>query len=131
MHLLDEGVGSQALVNAALGLVGRIALSGKADAGTVAAALRTAEGRVHTGICLDLACGIGFCAEAGAVAEMLKARERRVMEIVAVNRDRILPPCGRCRELLVQVSEENVGARVIVSRHEWRSLAELLPERWM
>ena len=38
-------------------------------------ALETASGNVYTGINLDLACGIGFCAEHSAVAEMLKARE--------------------------------------------------------
>ncbi|HVK05414.1 MAG TPA: cytidine deaminase [Armatimonadaceae bacterium] len=85
-------------------------------AGTVACALLTAAGNVYTGINIDLACGIGFCAEHAAVAAMLNARETRVAVIVAVNhRGRILPPCGRCRELLAQVDRANrAGCRVLL-----------------
>jgi len=75
-------------------------------AGNVACALSTEDGNIYTGICLVLACGIGFCAEHAAVAEMLKARETVIDYIVAISADRILLPCGRCRELLIQVSEK-------------------------
>lgn len=44
-------------------------------AGSVSCALMTNAGTIFTGICLDLACGIGFCAEHAAIAETLKARE--------------------------------------------------------
>ena len=39
--------------------------------------LRTAAGKVCTGISLKLDCGIGFCAEHSAIAAMLKYRETR------------------------------------------------------
>ena len=39
-------------------------------AGSVGAALLTDKGNVYTGICIDIACGIGFCAEHSAIAEM-------------------------------------------------------------
>jgi hypothetical protein len=45
------------------------------ESGGVAAAILTASGAVYTGICIDARCGMGFCAEHSAVAEMLKARE--------------------------------------------------------
>ena len=38
---------------------------------TVAAALVTAESNVFTGVCIDTACSLGFCAEYAAIAEML------------------------------------------------------------
>ena len=129
-HRLDTGVGSQALVDAARARVGRVALSGKGDAGTVAAALRTRDGHVHTGICLDLPCGLGACAEYAAVAEMLKTGETDIEEIVAVNRHRILPPCGRCRELLVQLSVANLGTHVVLDTSTSTTLERLLPARW-
>jgi cytidine deaminase len=52
------------------------------------------KNNVYSGICLDYACGLGFCAEHAAVAEMLKHRETQIVKIVAVNKERILSPCG-------------------------------------
>jgi cytidine deaminase len=100
-------------------------------AGSVAAALRTSKGNIYTGICLDLGCGIGFCAEHAAVAEMLKARETEIVMIVAVGDGVILPPCGRCRELLVQVNRSNMGTQVVLPGKRIQALRELLPEHWL
>jgi cytidine deaminase len=90
----------------------------------------TAKGNLYTGICLDLACGIGFCAEHAAIAEMLKARETIIDRIVAMGSAGIKIPCGRCRELMVQVSRENLKTRVIVDDKSILTLGELLPHLW-
>ncbi len=99
-------------------------------AGAVSAALLTEDGNVYTGVCVDLACGIGFCAEHAAVAEMLKNRETVVRKMVAVNERGILPPCGRCRELLAQVDRRNFSCEVILPG-EGRTLGDLLPDHWI
>ena len=97
---------------------------------TVAAALVTAESNVFTGVCMDTACSLGFCAEHAAVAEMLKARQSQVRMIAAVNKDgRVLPPCGRCRELLWQVDDRNRNTWVLLGAEEGARLHELLPRR--
>jgi cytidine deaminase len=112
--------------------VGEFELSRKSfSAGAVSAALITAEGNIYTGICVDLACGIGFCAEHSAVAEMLKSRETEIKAVVAVSESRILPPCGRCRELMVQVNAKNKDADVIVGPDKTIKLRELLPNGWL
>ena len=80
------------------------------EAGGVAAALVTDKGNVYRGVCIDTACSLGFCAEHAAVAAMLTAGEDRVEKIVAVgSQGVIMPPCGRCRELLMQLG--NPGGR--------------------
>jgi cytidine deaminase len=99
-------------------------------AGAVGCALITRRGNLYTGICLEVACGIGFCAEHGAIAEMLKARETVIDRLVAVGARGILMPCGRCRELMVQVSRENVQTQVVVDAQIALPLGELLPHRW-
>lgn len=66
-----------------------------------------------------------------AVAEMLKARETAIDMIVAVGEGVILPPCGRCRELLAQVDASNLGTQVILPGKRIRPLRELLPEHWL
>jgi len=112
--------------------VGEFELSRKSfSAGAVSAALITAQGNIYTGICVDLACGIGFCAEHSAVAEMLKSRETEIKAVVAVSESRILPPCGRCRELMVQVNAKNKDADVIVGPDKTIKLRELLPNGWL
>jgi cytidine deaminase len=121
------------LIARAGAVAGKFSLGGfvSNSAGEVAAALVTPGGKVYTGICIDVACSLGFCAEHAAIAEMLKARETRVEKIVAVRQDgAILPPCGRCREMLVQIDPANVRTEVIVEGGETVTLADLLPHRW-
>jgi cytidine deaminase len=100
-------------------------------AGSVAAALVTEKGNIYTGICLDLACGVGFCAEHAAIASMLLNRETVITKIVAVAQDRILAPCGRCRELMVQVDRRNNECEVLLPDGTSRKLKELLPNSWL
>lgn len=97
------------------------------SAASVASALLTEAGNVYTGVCLDVACGIGFCAEHAAVAAMLQGRETVVAKIVATTASEILPPCGRCRELLVQVDRRNLACEVMVGPGRSVLLREILP----
>ena len=101
------------------------------SAATVASAIRSSSGHIYTGVCIDLSCGIGFCAEHAAAAEMIKAGETVVDTIVAVAEDGILSPCGRCREFLLQVDTRNANARVIMRDGEAIQLKELLPHHWL
>ncbi len=120
-----------ALVAAARNVTGNFPLSPDGfAAGGVGAAILTADGNVYTGICIDVACGIGFCAEHAAIAEMLKHRETHIVAVVAVTEDTILPPCGRCREFMMQIDRRNAAADVMVNRDTVVKLASLLPYYW-
>lgn len=106
-------------------------LSQEAEAGGVGAAVLTESGRVYTGVCIDTSSSMGFCAEHAAAAAMITAGESRVVKMVAVNWDgAILPPCGRCREFISQLDEENPKAEVLVARGTVMTLRELLPFDW-
>ena len=62
---------------------------------------------------------------------MLKHHEARVRAVVAVNDDGVvLPPCGRCRELIYQIDPANLDTDVVVARDEVVKLRELLPHPW-
>ncbi len=100
--------------------------------GDVGAALRTPPGDVFTGVSIDTGSGTGFCAEHAAIAAMVTAGQYRIAEIVAVWRDDVdrryvVPPCGRCREFMRQIDEQNLDAKVILGPDEAKSLRELLP----
>jgi len=106
-------------------------LSEHAEAGGVGAALLAESGRVYTGVCIDTACSMGFCAEHAAAAAMIAAGESRVARMVAVDSDgRIVPPCGRCREFISQLHDGNLDTEVMVGDGSVCTIRELLPHDW-
>jgi len=106
-------------------------LSESAEAGSVGAALLSESGRIYTGVCIDTACSMGFCAEHAAAAAMVTAGENRVLKMVAVGSDgRVLPPCGRCREFISQLHDDNLHTEVMLPGDIILTLRELLPHDW-
>jgi cytidine deaminase len=106
-------------------------LSNEVDAGGVAAALLTDSGAVYTGVCIDTACSMGFCAEHAAAAAMVTAGENRVLKMIAIGWDgKILPPCGRCREFISQLHDDNLNTEVLVAEGVTVTLRDLLPYDW-
>jgi len=122
----------QELIEAARSVQGTIELrKPEFTAASVGAAIRASSGTIYTGVSIHLACGVGFCAEHSAVAEMLKGRETEIQAVVSVSAESILPPCGRCRELMMQLDEKNAEAIVVLSDGRALKLGELLPDHWL
>jgi cytidine deaminase len=116
------------LYDAAKSVINPRKLSGSAEAGGVGAALLSDSGALYTGVCIDTQSSMGFCAEHAAAAAMVTAGENRVVRMVAVGRDgRVMPPCGRCREFIRQLHDENLDAEVMVGAGVVVRLRELLP----
>ncbi len=106
-------------------------LSEECTAGEVSSALISATGKLYTGTSISAACGIGFCAEYGAVAHMVSCGETRIQKLVAVSGEgKLMPPCGRCRELLYQIDHQNLKAEILLEADKTVTLEDLLPERW-
>ena len=106
-------------------------LSTTAEAATVAAAILTSTGNIYTGVSIETACSMGFCAEHAAAAAMITAGESHIIKMVAINkRGNILPPCGRCREFIAQLNDENIHANILINRQHSLTLNELLPYDW-
>ena len=122
----------QELVEAARAVQGTFQLTkSEFTAASVGAALRTEAGAVYTGVSIHLACGVGFCAEHAAIAEMVKNREVEIASIVSVNASEVIPPCGRCRELMAQLSVKNGDTQVVLPGMKVLPLRELLPAHWL
>ena len=110
----------------------------------VGAALRTSGGQTFSGIHFETATGFAnVCGEVAAICCMVAAGHRDLEIVAAVWRDPegqhyLLPPCGRCREV---ISDFNPQAWVIVTTmsDHWDAaaiqhpmkvrVAELLPLR--
>lgn len=105
-------------------------LSRSTYAGAVAAVILTDKGNVYKGVCIDSPCSMGFCAEHAAIAAMITAGESKIVKLVAVfETGEIVPPCGRCREFISQIHDENVQCEVQL-KDKIVTIADLLPERW-
>jgi len=119
------------LINHAMTVLDPRQLSTTAEAATVAAAILTASGNVYIGVSIETACSMGFCAEHAAAAAMITAGESQIVKMVAINkRGNILPPCGRCREFIAQLNDDNIHAKILINRQHFLTLNELLPYDW-
>ncbi len=116
------------LIETARALVTEMDLGEGNSASGVGAAIRTVDGNVYTGVCIDLGSGLGFCAEVAAMAQMVTNRETQIDTVVAVTFEGILPPCGRCRETMTQIDPRNIDCTVIISESEDVRLRDLLPK---
>ena len=97
---------------------------------SVASALLTEKGNVYVGVCIDTPSGMGFCAEHSAIAQMITNEESRIIKIVAVGEEgKIYSPCGRCREFIYQINNENLDTEILVDNNKVVKLYELLPYR--
>ncbi len=120
------------LIDKAHSVTGVYKPSRECESGSVGAAILTRAGNVYTGVCIDASCGIGFCAEHSAIAEMLKHHESEIEMLAAVNlKKEPATPCGRCRELIYQINPANAATKIILSQQETITLKELLPLHWL
>ena len=118
------------LINKAESVLNSRQLTSGSWAGSVAAALLSENGNIYTGVCIDVCSGMGFCAEHSAIAAMITAGESRIMKIVAITKEGIVAPCGRCREFINQIHEDNINTQVMLTEDKIVTLRELLPYRW-
>lgn len=120
------------LISRATAVLNPRRLSPTVEVAGVGCALRTSTGAIYLGVCIDTSCSMGFCAEHAAIASMITNRESRIETIVAVNWDgAVLPPCGRCRELIYQVDPGNAETRVLLPNDRVTTVRALLPDHWL
>ena len=96
---------------------------------TVACALRTTDGKVFTGVNIEAmhSSPCSMCAEYPAIGAMYADAGAAIETIVAVDDEgKILPPCGRCREMIRQFGNPYVllqqGKEILKT-----PLSELIP----
>jgi cytidine deaminase len=106
------------------------------DTSDVGAALFTSKGNLYRGVCVGFHCGIDSCGEYQAIGSMISNGEKEIRTIVAVkldaksNKHRVIPPCGKCREMIWQACKKNHHTEVIVSESKKVKLKKLLPHAW-
>jgi cytidine deaminase len=108
------------------------------DISEVSAAVRTSRGSEFFGLSVDARTStVGMCAEFSAIGSMLTDGESNIRTMVAISysgkgRYRILPPCGKCRDLAREFGDPYVILQKGKSFGEPRKvrLSELIPAPW-
>ena len=110
-------------------------ISDYVEAGGVAAALLSASGKIYTGVCIDTCSTLGICAERNAIFNMITNGESVIKKVLAIMPDgKQGPPCGACRELIVQIIPDDYKEIEILLDYEKKrivKLGEINPERWI
>jgi cytidine deaminase len=89
----------------------------------VGAAALTDDGRIVTGVNVENASfGLTFCAEVSLIGGLVTGGGGRLVALVATDENgRLLSPCGRCRQILIEM-----GGPDLAVNETWTA-ATLLP----
>jgi cytidine deaminase len=80
----------------------------------VGAAILAANGQIYSGCNVENAAyPVGTCAEAGAIAAMVRDGVRQIQEVLVIGRgDQLCTPCGGCRQRIREFAGPNAKIHV-------------------
>ena len=97
----------------------------------VGAAVRAEDGSIHGGCNVEnVAYPQGTCAEAGAIAAMVAAGGKRILECVVIGPGpELITPCGGCRQKLREFATDDLPVHLCGpdGLHRTVTLGQLLP----
>jgi cytidine deaminase len=141
MNITELSEADRALLQHAIDAADRLYVHGIQEVG---AAVRTSSGQIFAGIHFETATGFAnVCGEVAALCCMVAAGHRDLETVAAVWRDPagkhyLLPPCGRCREVISDFNPQAWVIMTTISDH-WDAaaieqpvkvcVADLLPRR--
>ena len=114
--------------NAAKAVVNPKKISEQICSGGVGAAVVTKKGNIYTGVNIDTDCSLGMCAERNAISTMITNGEFEIKMVAAVDKKgRVLPPCGACREFMMQLKNSSDIEVLVDNNGTVVKLKDLMP----
>ena len=105
------------------------------EAGSVASAILSADGKIYTGVCIDTCSTLGICAERNAIFNMITNGEQKIKRVLTIMPNgKTGTPCGACRELLIQLMPNDYKEIEIMLDYENKKvimLGEITPNWWI
>lgn len=97
----------------------------------VGACLRASNGELFSGCNVEnVSYGMSLCAEAGALAAMIRGGQQRWSEVLVISSGNLLcSPCGACRQRLAEFALPDSVCHLCTLAGDYRlvSMAELFP----
>ena len=116
------------LYNAARSVVNPKKISEQICSGGVGAAVISKKGSIYTGVCIDTDCSLGMCAERNAISTMITNGEFEIEMVAAVDKSgNVLPPCGACREFMMQLKNSSDIKVLVDNKGTVVKLKDLVP----
>lgn len=116
------------LYNAAKSVTNPKKISEQICSGGVGAAVITKKGSIYTGVCIDTDCSLGMCAERNAISTMITNGEFEIEMVAAVDkRGNVFPPCGACREFMMQLKNSSDIKVLVDNKGTVVKLKDLVP----
>ena len=101
-------------------------ISNYIEAGGVAAAIESTSEKIYVGVCVDTPCTLGICAERNAMFNMITNGENKIKRVLAIMPDgRCGPPCGACREFMVQLMPNDYKDIEIMVDYKTKKIVKL------
>lgn len=117
--------------NAAKTVVNPKRISEQMCSGGVGAAVVSKKGNIYTGVCIDTDCSLGMCAERNALSTMITNGEYEIKMVAAVNKKgQVLPPCGACREFMMQLKNSSDIEVLVDNNGTVVKLKDLMPHSY-
>ena len=105
------------------------------EAGSVASAILSADGKIYTGVCIDTCSTLGICAERNAIFNMITNGEQKIKRVLTIMPNgKTGTPCGACRELLIQLMPNDYKEIEIMLDYENKkviTLGEITTNWWI
>lgn len=118
----------QKAYDAAKAVINPKKISEQICSGGVGAAVVAKSGNIYTGVCIDTDCSLGMCAERNAISTMIANGEFEIKMVAAVNKNgEVLPPCGACREFMMQMKNSSDIEILIDNNGTVVKLKDLMP----
>lgn len=97
----------------------------------VAAALRSEDNHIFVGCNVENASfPVGVCAEGGALSALVVAGQHKIKEgLILVTSNNLCPPCGACRQRLVEFADPSVIIHLCTAdgKHQSITVESLMP----
>lgn len=118
----------QKVYNRAKAVVNPKKISNQICSGGVGAAVVSKSGNIYTGVCIDTDCSLGMCAERNAISTMITNGEFEIKMVAAVDKKgNVLPPCGACREFMMQLKNSADIEVLVDNKGTVLRLKDLMP----
>lgn len=118
----------ETVYNAAKSAVNPKKISEQMYSGGVGAAVISKKGNIYKGVCIDTDCSLGMCAERNAISTMITNGEFEIEMVVAVDKKgNVLPPCGACREFMLQLKNSSDIKVIVDNKGTVVKLTDLVP----